>query len=324
MSSWPLLSASIVALQTISPSTDARCLTCHGMRNLAIREPGGIALRDFSVPADRYKTSVHGRLGCVQCHDDVGEYPHQFGSGRPKITCSKDCHAVDASGRPYSHQSIAGEFADSVHGRSDPLQAGGRPTCLSCHGSGDPHAIPPARQNTPTLRMAACVGCHDDRSLMQRHRAPTDAVSSYRRSFHYKAIRFGESGTAVCQDCHGAHRVLSAGDPRSSVAAANLPRTCGQTNCHTGARMNFAMSGANHLDRRIAREPMLVAEETLFFLLTAGTMAMLVAGIALDVQKKFGWYALAGRAGARLRVSGRTACDGIRRAARTARWLLME
>ena len=81
----------------------------------------------------------------------------------------------------------------------------------------------------------------------------TDAVDSYRRSFHYKAIRFGETNTAVCQDCHTVHDVLPKDSAHSSIADANLPKTCGQSDCHPGAQMNFSMSGANHLDLRIDR-----------------------------------------------------------------------
>ena len=39
-------------------------------------------------------------------------------------------------------------------------------------------------------------------------------------------------------------------------------------------------------------EPLLWFEEKFFMVLTAGTMLMLLVGIVLDVQRKFGWVAL--------------------------------
>ena len=294
------------------------------MANLAIRESGSVSLHSFSVSPAKFAASVHGRLSCQQCHGEVGPYPHQFQDGRAKVTCAQDCHTKDRAGRLYSHAATVADFDTSAHRSSAPGDPLDRPTCLSCHGAGDPHAIEPAKDQSPRARMALCVDCHDDRSRMTRNHVEPDAVSSYTRSFHYKAITFGARQAAVCQDCHTTHRILPRSDPRSSVAPAALPATCGQSACHPGARTHFAVSGANHLDLRVKREPVLWAEERLFWLLTAGTMAMLVVGVVLDVQKTFGWLALlrriAGRARRRLDVVSVVG----RRTIRFARWLFVE
>lgn len=172
--------------------------------------------------------------------------------------------------------------------------------------------------------MALCVDCHDDRARMTRNHVEPDAVSSYRRSFHYKAIKFGARQAAVCQDCHTTHRILPPWDSRSSVAPAALPATCGQAACHPGARTRFAVSGANHLDLRVKHEPVLRAEEWLFWILTAGTMAMLVVGIVLDVQKKFGWFVLVKRVAGRARRRLDAVSVLGRHTIRLARWLFVE
>jgi hypothetical protein len=172
--------------------------------------------------------------------------------------------------------------------------------------------------------MALCVDCHDDHARMTRNNVEPEAVSSYKRSFHYKAITFGARQAAACQDCHTTHRILPPSDPTSSVAPAALPATCGQAACHPGARTHFAVSGANHLDLRVKREPILRAEEWLFWMLTAGTMAMLGVGIVLDVQKTFGWLALARRSARGLRRRLGAALVAGRRTIRFARWLLVE
>ena len=159
---------------------------------------------------------------------------------------------------------------------------------------------------------------------MRRNQVEPDAVSSYRRSFHYKAITFGSLQPAVCPDCHTAHRILPPTDPKSSVAPAALPATCGQTACHAGARASFAVSGANHLDLRVKQEPMLAAEEWLFWSLTTGTLTMLGMGILHDVQKKFGWVVLLNRVSVRLGRQLRAIAISCRRSVKFVRWLLVE
>ncbi|HEX9007289.1 MAG TPA: hypothetical protein VF889_08335, partial [Bacteroidota bacterium] len=161
--------------------------------------------------------------------------------------------------------------------------------------TGNPHGVMPAqRRLSPQTKMALCAACHDDAPRMVRNKVNPGAVSSYRRSFHYKAIRFGQTNTAVCQDCHTVHHVLPKDSVGSSIAPAHIAGTCGQQQCHPGARLNFAMSGANHLDLKIEEAPLLGYLEKFFVLLTGGTMAMLVAGIILDIQRKFGWLFLLG------------------------------
>jgi hypothetical protein len=306
------------------PDDSRRCLTCHGMANLAVREAPSAPIHSFSVSAQTFAGSVHGKLSCQDCHGDVGPYPHQFQSGRVKVACAQQCHAPNRGGRPYSHAATVADFEASVHRSTTSGDPNDRPTCLSCHGVGDAHAIQPARHQPARARMAMCVSCHDDRVRMVRNRVEADAVSSYKRSFHYKAIRFGAEHAAVCQDCHTVHRILGPSDPKSSVAPAALPATCGQSSCHLGARTSFAVSGANHLDLRVRREPILWAEEWLFWILTSGTMAMLVSGIVLDIQKKFGWLELARRAVLSLRRQSDGLAAAGRRTIRFARWLLVE
>ncbi|MDE3127328.1 MAG: hypothetical protein KGL38_04935 [Gemmatimonadota bacterium] len=292
-------------------ASDGRCLACHTMPNLGYRDSAGAAARNFSLNAGAFRGSAHGALHCAQCHPQAVEFPHPAAMAATRVSCDGDCHATDSLGRPYTHAREAADLAASIHGAGhDP----DNPTCLSCHGAGNPHAIATLKGAPPAARMAVCANCHADREMMARHGVPTDAVASYERSFHYKAIRFGATGTAVCTDCHTAHHVLPAGDPRSTVARANLTRTCGQSNCHAGAQMNFASSGANHLDLRVDKSPVLFFEEKFFYLLTAGTMVMLLVGIVLDVQRKFNWLVLA-------RAFGRVLARRARRVSRHLGWV---
>ena len=53
------------------------CLECHGKPGLSITLTNGDIL-DLYVNPDNYADSVHGKNGyaCVQCHTDLGNYPH--------------------------------------------------------------------------------------------------------------------------------------------------------------------------------------------------------------------------------------------------------
>ncbi len=273
-----------------------RCLKCHSMANFAFRDSATTTVHSFSVNPDTFKASVHGTLACQQCHSDIKGYPHVFSAARQKVSCASDCHATDSTGKAYSHQAVYTEFQTSVHRKGLTRENPDSPTCTTCHGTGRVHAIEKVKKTiTIQEKMALCVSCHDDEAKMVRNKVNPKAVSSYQHSFHFKAIKFGETNTAVCQDCHTVHHILPKDSVQSSISQANISQTCGQEKCHSGAQMNFSMSGANHLALRVEHEPILNFMENFFFILTLGTMMMLLVGIVLDVQKKFGWFSLAGK-----------------------------
>jgi predicted CXXCH cytochrome family protein len=264
------------------------------MSNFAFRDSAAGAIHDFTVDRTLFSASIHADIDCQQCHTDIKHYPHEFTGSRPKVGCGNDCHASDSTGAVYTHQTVVRQFETSAHKSAPTGKNTDTPQCTTCHGGKNPHAVRKARKSmTVEEKLELCASCHDDEVMMTRNKITPQAVSSYRRSFHFKAITFGEKNTAVCQDCHTVHHVLPADSVLSSISPANIASTCGQEQCHPGAKMNFAMSGANHLALRTGQEPVLALMESFFLVLTLGTMAMLVAGIILDVQKKFGWLTLA-------------------------------
>lgn len=301
-------------------SAQLPCLKCHGMKTFSARDDRTLKVQSLHVDSVSFKTSAHGKLACRDCHADITKYPHVKRLAR--VSCNQQCHATDKQGRPFTHQVQVAQLAASAHGVKGKKFPADMPTCAGCHAA-NVHAIQKVANWTTSQRMDLCVRCHDNATLMKRHDVNVSAVSSYRRSFHYKAIRFGEKGTAVCEDCHGTHFILSKDSAGSTVAAANLTRTCGRDACHKGAGQTFAVSGANHLDLRIEDEPILFAEEKFFFALTGGTMVMLLIGIVLDVQRKFGWLVLAGRARNRVCALRAQGVSQLRRAWRVLRYVLI-
>lgn len=109
--------------------------------------------------------------------------------------------------------------------------------CVSCHGGNDRTLDQaaahgggfigrPARAAIPRL----CASCHADQAKMRPYNLPVDQYALYQTSGHGRRLAQGDSRVAVCSDCHGAHDVLPASDPASSVFPNNIPRTCGT--CH--------------------------------------------------------------------------------------------
>lgn len=293
--------------RTFGPRERARCLECHGLPHFVHRDSLTGRIRDRGVPALAFARSAHGALDCTQCHPDVRAFPHRFGDRlRPPVGCDADCHAADSTGKPLTHRTQVDDFRASAHREGLDRRDPDSPTCLDCHGGGDAHAIGRAKGVlSRRARVALCGECHEDRARMIRAKVEPGAVASYRRSFHFKALRLGHAGTAICQDCHAVHRVISPDSLASTVHAANRARTCGQKDCHREPGVRFAMSGANHLDLRIGREPLLWAFQALFRVAGAGVVALLAAGAALDLWRRRGLGGALARARTRVRERAR-------------------
>jgi uncharacterized protein (DUF302 family) len=161
------LAAGPAAAEPLAPVDSSRCLACHGMRNLAVRESIATAPHDFSV-SPAFLASVHGRLACDQCHGDVGPYPHPPQSRSKRVTCAQDCHARDRDGRVYTHGAAVADFEASVHASGRHGDAKDRPTCLTCHGNGDPHAIEATKNLSRTARLALCDDCQSSNERCHR------------------------------------------------------------------------------------------------------------------------------------------------------------
>jgi cytochrome b subunit of formate dehydrogenase len=195
--------------QTSSKPSNDECLACH---TNGIAATMATVSRPLDVDRGKLTRSVHGgTLACVDCHRDITSLPHP--STLKKVGCST-CHAV-------THRAWAG----SVHARI--VQHGPAATCQDCHG--EAHSIAAVEDiGSPVNRRnldATCGRCHygDLKTNSGSPSAPRIAIGQQGAHGHVM-------GAAVCTDCHGAHAILPAGDPRSAVNRANLPATCGQ--CH--------------------------------------------------------------------------------------------
>ena len=197
------------------PSNDD-CLACHSDASM---------VNGKDVHGDAFKASIHGSMfTCVDCHTDIKSLPHEMGLAKP--TCAT-CHADEKA-----------KYDSGVHGKA--LAAGNQKaaSCESCHGN--IHEILPA--SDPKSRTAkinipkTCAQCHSQ-SIPGVSGKPALA---YQESVHGKLVAAGNDKAAVCSDCHQSHDVLAAGDPKSPVFHANIPKTCAQ--CHAKPAEDFGAS----------------------------------------------------------------------------------
>jgi cytochrome b subunit of formate dehydrogenase len=237
---------------------DAACLACHGQADMK-SEKG----KDISIHPEKHAASVHGILGCKDCHTAIRDFPHPAKSSKvecktchaeqvadatksvhaalgeaPCSSCHGNVHEVTAAAKAQPgkcaecHAEAVKEFSRSVHGRAAKAGDPDAPTCTSCHGPA--HKIQESSAPTSTVarknQPAACARCHADAGFLSRHKVPIlRPVEQYLQSVHGRAVLQGKNA-ATCADCHGSHEILPARDGQSKVSHWNIAETCGT--CH--------------------------------------------------------------------------------------------
>ncbi|MHB0938199.1 MAG: cytochrome b/b6 domain-containing protein [Armatimonadota bacterium] len=267
------------------------CVTCHGesmhkvapAASLSAEVQDATCIKCHPGIAGEIKKSVHGAgndkfrgkaPSCVACHGGSSHriLPLAEMDRKQQEEACKNCHS-----------SLSKSLKNSVHDLAD-KEAGDHPTCLSCHG-GNPHQIAPPKHTSPQALAMLCGECHSNKERMGRYGLGTDAFTSYAQSFHGRALlRFKKDNSANCTDCHGLHGVLAPDSPDSPTHPNHVVETCGK--CHPKGKLNFAMSGANHLRTHIDKHPILHIEEMAFLVLIWGSMSFLLGMVALDLRVK--------------------------------------
>ena len=229
----------------IFPKEDARsmvyplnipktCGTCHGNRALAKKYGMQNVYSVYMDSIHGYAVSKEGLLvaaNCMSCHGS-----HHILSHKDPLSPTYKTNIPATCGT--CHGGVKAEYLHGIHGKqiaSGNLKA---PVCTDCHTA---HAI--LQPTAADFRMQStpiCGSCHKEQ------------LATYRDTFHSQlGLLGGYVQTARCWDCHGAHEVLPASDPRSPVNKANLVKTCGK--CHVGANARFVQyqPHANPRNRRL-------------------------------------------------------------------------
>jgi len=215
------------------------CAKCHSDAGLLSRH-----LVPVAHPVESYKQSVHGRAiltgnekaaNCNDCHGNHAIYPARDERSRVNHwKVSETCATC--------HGEIAKTYSKSVHGVAVKAGVKDAPACVDCHGE---HLIlarenPASPVNAANLSAETCGRCHGSARLVELYDLPADRLPSYADSYHGLALKGGRITAANCASCHGVHNIFRSRDPRSTVNAANLAKTCGQ--CHPRTdHADFAM-----------------------------------------------------------------------------------
>jgi cytochrome b subunit of formate dehydrogenase len=107
------------------------------------------------------------------------------------------------------------------------------------------------RLREPLAQAQVCAACHASDEVRGDFELE-NAVASFVRSFHGKAVLLGDQHSADCVSCHvGAntdpHHILAHTNPQSSVHPDQIANTCRSIQCHPGADPALSTAGV-HLD----------------------------------------------------------------------------
>lgn len=272
----PQPSGGLAASRVLDEASQA-CLSCHEMEGMTAVFADGAEV-DVHVDPQAFAGSVHAQAGldCQTCHVGIQEYPH------PELSQTlPDWRLEQQQVCAWCH-TAGDQFNLGAHGRALSRGDPDVPGCTTCHG--DAHGIRPV--SDPAFRAGivdTCASCHANDQLMAAHGVRTGTVSSYLAEFHgLTASLLKEEGAgipvAVCSDCHGAHAILPADDPASTVFVTNLVATCRK--CHPDATDAFATAWSMHANPE--RHP-LVAGIAWFYRIVTGVSVLGFLGyIALE------------------------------------------
>lgn len=225
---WAFITASFfVSAVPAEAQEDEECFFCHSEPSATKTTEDGRVISLYLDPR-LYATSLHSPMGCIACHGDIEELPHE--AELQVVNCG-NCH---------EEQEV---YAKSLHGIALGNGDTDVATCHDCHGthdirrSDDPLSLT-YRRNLPKT----CGQCHSDPYLVKEHMISLAHPSeSYIKSVHGRAIiEKGSEEAAVCHDCHGTHDMLPSQDSRSPVNRLNIPSTCGA--CHAEVTSEFSQS----------------------------------------------------------------------------------
>lgn len=198
------------------------CLGCHGVPGETITLPSGETW-DLYVTPEMYQDSVHGQMGyaCVQCHTDVGEYPH------PPFQ-AKDLRDVTLKMREVCARCHTRESElelDSVHAAARAEGVREAAVCSDCHTAHEVRRLtdPNTHKMLPDVRQwipERCGLCH------------SQIYQEYAASVHGSALSEGNPDVPTCIDCHGVHNIE---DPRTAYFRLRSPYICAK--CHTDSTL---------------------------------------------------------------------------------------
>ncbi len=185
-----------------------------------------------------YRESIHGKgllqsglivtATCVNCHSSHRELPKKD----PRSTINPNNIATTCA---QCHLGVYEEFKSSIHSPDVTKTDQKLPVCNDCHLSHEINRVDLNDFRTQIINQ--CGKCHEKVS------------ETYFDTFHGKVSKLGSVRAARCYDCHGAHNILPASNPRSKLSRHNIIETCQK--CHPNSNRKFVgyLTHATHHNR---------------------------------------------------------------------------
>ena len=280
-----------------NPAPAAECTSCHEQgAKLEKSAHKGLPCETCHDSHEKYPHPANiPKPQCVTCHaDQAGDYANGVHGLARKAgnESTPDCALCHGSAHemqsPKSqvfrmavpdtcgmcHSDVVEQYRASVHGQALANGITQAPLCTDCHGEHKiiKHTNEASPVNSSHIR-DTCGSCHDNVRLTRKFGLPTDRLVSFDSSFHGLAAKAGSQTVANCASCHGVHNILPSSDPKSTINAKNLPKTCGQ--CHPGAGTRFAISQV-HVAEGKTEPPALRWVRDLYLLLIPVTIGLML------------------------------------------------
>ena len=217
------------------------CFKCHTDEKLfdGMRSTSGESL-DSLVHA--YNHSIHEEsvkktgkgATCVDCHGS-----HTIKPASDPMSPVNRTNIVATCGK--CHAEVEEHYLNSSHGKAFKNGLSVAPVCTDCHNEHSINSIsdpksPVSRANEPKI----CLNCHiGNKAVLNMTGLSATFLESIKYSVHLVALSRGNLKAATCSDCHGAHDMLPAGDPKSNVFRNNIPSTCGKNGCHENVAAKY-------------------------------------------------------------------------------------
>jgi hypothetical protein len=186
----------------------AGCAECH-TSEAALRDAGAddATLQNVLLAEDS-STTLHGRLGCVTCHDGIGTTQNIAAAHEDLVVDPSHPESVSTYCVPCHHE-LPSEYAEhSLRAPHDKILAGireldsGEPStdvcsCSNCHGSVAHGVDPLTNHDTLAAAMDTCVECHEAQKV------PEEALSC-------SGCHIGPHAERTdCETCHASTELWS-------------------------------------------------------------------------------------------------------------------
>jgi hypothetical protein len=214
------------AMTGVAWSDNSLCLGCHQDESLKKQDARGKNISLF-VSEAVFKSSVHGKLSCSDCHTRIKDDKHAEGGQKAadkRVNCAT------------CHEKAEKEYLQGLHSKMIMKGMERAANCYDCHGK---HNILPSKNSKSMTNVSniekTCDRCHSNAVFVKQH-----ALGAALPEGEFKRSVHGKTGEVTCTSCHGGHSLRSLIDPKSTIFRSNIPQTCGV--CHPEITKQFTES----------------------------------------------------------------------------------